>query len=790
MSTFLQSSFNARSAENTSSIISPGNSTQTSLGIPNGSFTGAWVPSAFYSVLQITAKADSLIQILVEQSFLGVVADQVSDAFYNTQDDINILRAAPFYAYITLPFMRILVSNIDTIENTIFELATKLTSTPPPQNVHVIVDSGTVTITGPLPEGTNSIGYVRDTAYNTTAEAWQALQIDAGNLKVVEANSADIKTAVESLNTNVVLCDTDNVVIESGSISVDNFPATQPISGNVSIVGALPEGTNSLGSVTAWAYNVQLGQNTSLVIESDSNLKVVEKNSTDILTATNSINTKITMCDTDNVIIESGTITIDNFPELQLVAGENANFTFYPTAANNTAAIYADGTPGTNVAGGWKYTNLATGKINWYLYASASPDTDYKVSDLTSMYTVINQQSSLGLSAAQNPWFMIYTRPDSGANSAGWYKSKLFFGSNAHTDILGLKLLYIGADPVAIHPEITGVNRIQLQFNSALSSNKQLIDVQTESIMLGSLQTTNNTPAGQFDFTFTEYGIDWVQTPAVLPIEFGKVQVQDVAAEASLVAINTKITTCNTGAVVISSGSVSVSNFPATQPISGSVSISSGTVMEINSANILAATNSIDAKITACDTGAVVISSGSVSVSNFPATQPISGSVSISSGTVTETNSSAILSAVDSIDAKITACNTGAVVISSGTIHTQSSNNATTQATVPTVPVTSGVKWNGPSSSMSNFSMIQVAIKASATSVTSSMLFSIEYSPNNTDWFTTGEVLAFTNGGPLNIMTAGAAFTCMTHVRVSYDPPALSTDTASNVVVYLLKKSS
>jgi len=219
------------------------------------------------------------------------------------------------------------------------------------------------------------------------------------------------------------------------------------------------------------------------------------------------------------------TISVGNFPAEQLVAGENSNFVFYPTAANNTVSIYADGTQGTTVAGGWQYNNLNnTGKINWYCYASPTPATDYKVSELNSMYTVINQQSTLGLATAQNPWIMIYTRPDSGTNSAVWYKSKLFFGSNAHTDISGNKLLYTGTDPVDIHPEITGINRIQLLFISALSDNKQLADVQNESIFLGTLQTTNNTtPADSFAFTMSEFGADWVKTPALLPIENGAV---------------------------------------------------------------------------------------------------------------------------------------------------------------------------------------------------------------------------------------------------------------------------
>ena len=229
----------------------------------------------------------------------------------------------------------------------------------------------------------------------------------------------------------------------------------------------------------------------------------------------------------------SGSVTVSNLPAEQLVAGENSNFVFYPTAANNTVSIYADGTQGVNVAGGWQYANINNvGKINWYCYASPTPATDYKVSQLTSMYTVINQQSNLGLATAQNPFIIIYTRPDSGTNSGGtFYKSKLFFGSNAHTDTLGLKLLYTGADPVDIHPEITGINRIQLLFVSALSNNKLLADVQNESIYLGTLQTTNNTsPANSFSFTMQEFGADWVKAPAVLPIEHGTVVVSGTVA--------------------------------------------------------------------------------------------------------------------------------------------------------------------------------------------------------------------------------------------------------------------
>lgn len=254
---------------------------------------------------------------------------------------------------------------------------------------------------------------------------------------------------------------------------------------------------------------------------------------------------------TQNVNIRSleasrDSVTVSNLAAEQVVAGENSNFVFYPTAANNTVSVYADGTQGTTVTGGWQYNNINnSGKINWYCYASPSPATDYKVSELNSMYAVVNNISTLGLAQAQNPWIKFYTRPNGVNDSALWYKSGLFFGSNAHTDISGVKLLYTGEDPVTIHPEITGINRIQLQFNSALSDSKLLADVQNESIFLGTLQTTNNTsPANSFAFVMQEFGADWVKTPAVLPIENGAV-VTSLTPALNTVTINEAVTAVN-----------------------------------------------------------------------------------------------------------------------------------------------------------------------------------------------------------------------------------------------------
>ena len=73
------------------------------------------------------------------------------------------------------------------------------------------------------------------------------------------------------------------------------------------------------------------------------------------------------------------------------------------------------------------------------------------------------------------------------------------------------------------------------------------------------------------------------------------------SGNASLTSMDGKMTVCNTGAVIISSGSVTESN-------------SAGILADVSV--IAGDTTSLDAKITTCDTGAVVVSSGNITEAN------------------------------------------------------------------------------------------------------------------------------------------------------------------------------
>ena len=145
------------------------------------------------------------------------------------------------------------------------------------------------------------------------------------------------------------------------------------------------------------------------------------------------------------------------------------------------------------------------------------------------------------------------------------------------------------------------------------------------------------------------------------------------AGNVSHASIDGKITACNTGAVVISSSA-----------------IPSGASTEAKQDANNASNASIDSKITACNTGAVVVSSSSLPSGASVSAKQDTGNASIASvdGKITACNTGAVVisssalpsgasvsakqdtgnASIASVDGKITACNTGAVVVSSSAL--------------------------------------------------------------------------------------------------------------------------
>ncbi len=133
---------------------------------------------------------------------------------------------------------------------------------------------------------------------------------------------------------------------------------------------------------------------------------------------------------------------------------------------------------------------------------------------------------------------------------------------------------------------------------------------------------------------------------AALPLPSG------ASTEATLATLNGKVTACNTGAVVLAAGAAAIGSVSVTGSVTvtgpltdtqlraTAVPISAAALPLPSGASTEATLSSLNGKVTACNTGAVVVSSSA-----------------LPTGAATETT-------LSSLNGKVTACNTGAVTIS------------------------------------------------------------------------------------------------------------------------------
>jgi hypothetical protein len=135
--------------------------------------------------------------------------------------------------------------------------------------------------------------------------------------------------------------------------------------------------------------------------------------------------------------------------------------------------------------------------------------------------------------------------------------------------------------------------------------------------------------------------------------------------------------------------SVSVTNFPAVQPVNGTVNV--GNFPSTQSVSITSplptGTNALGS-VTVTNFPATQPVSGSVSVSNFPATQPVSGSVSVSNFPATQTisGSVSITGTVSTIARGTGSMATGQVAITGGAAAVQVVAARSTRRSVTIVP--------------------------------------------------------------------------------------------------------
>jgi len=243
-----------------------------------------------------------------------------------------------------------------------------------------------------------------------------------------------------------------------------------------------------------------------------------------------------------NNIYEATNDVVDNVNIVSSVGveviGKEPQYVFNATVATNVAQVYADGAQGANVNGGWLYINRlgSPNKINWYVYGNTAeqPTTAKRIKDIKDMYAIIYQNETI-ITPKTNPFIAFYSLMDAGTNNGVFYKNRFVFANYYETNnVIGTKLLYIGANNPLIHPEIT--TRVQLNY-SAISSTSTLEASENELLYLSSLQTDSAAAeAGVYNFVFSELGINFNEdalNAIVMPIIDNKVQIAGTVAVSS-----------------------------------------------------------------------------------------------------------------------------------------------------------------------------------------------------------------------------------------------------------------
>lgn len=167
---------------------------------------------------------------------------------------------------------------------------------------------------------------------------------------------------------------------------------------------------------------------------------------------------------------------------------------------NTETALFADGEhPVRDPDGraGWRYTNTAGNKINWYLWSELQ-HVDYSLSQFEGMYMVVDIKTQGSM-----PYWTVYTKPEGDGNDASWYRSRINYVDETATAALtpGRYLIHSSNfDPSGIEPALPRVS-LPVGFNTVG------LQAGTEELWLMALSTSSGYPAGTNDFLVEKVGI-------------------------------------------------------------------------------------------------------------------------------------------------------------------------------------------------------------------------------------------------------------------------------------------
>jgi hypothetical protein len=377
----------------------------------------------------------------------------------------------------------------------------------------------------------------------------------------------------------------------SSTVGINNFPASQVISGSVTVLNS-----TSSSSVVVTSGSVYVLNNST---STASGSTFVSGGSVNISNSIAISNLPTSQQVSGSVSVNSGSISVVNFPSNQTISGSVTvlNSTSSSSVVVTSGSVYVLNN-GTSVSSGSTFTT--GGSVNVLNF----PDTQ----KISGSVTVLNNTSSSSVVVTSGSIYVLNNSVSSGSTSV----------TGGSINVVN----FPSVQPISGSVSVTNFPSTQVISGSTVVTS-------------GSIYVLNNS-------TVASSGSSFITGGSTNVINFP--ETQKVSGSLTITSMPSQTLS---GSVSVNSGSINVINFPTTQQISGSVTILSGgtssSSVYINNStgspvpvNIVSGTitSGSDVYITNSESSPVqtsIVSSTILDtnafVSNFPETQTISGSV-------------------------------------------------------------------------------------------------------------------------------------------------------------------
>ena len=462
--------------------------------------------------------------------------------------------------------------------------------------------------------------------------------VNVGNFPATQAVSGTVAVSNTGFDVNnfpATQAVSGTVAVSNSGFDVNNFPATQTVDGSVN-VGNFPASQTVDGSVVVQGNDGTTDQ----TIKTNSSGQVEIGNFPSSQTVSGTVAVSNTGFDVNNfpsTQTVDGTVNVGNFPATQAVSGS-------VSVSNLPATQTVDGT--VNV-GNFPASQTVDGSV---VVKGNDGTTDQTIKTNSSGQVEIgnfpSSQTVSGTVAVSNTSFDVGNFPATQAVSGTVAVSNTGFNVNnfpATQAVSGTVAVSNTSFDVGNFPAsqtVDGDVNATLKAKYTTSGDTELTCTQTGALKvdtgLSSLGTTTSemyawdTSAGGGSGAWDKVELYTGGSDKAIFVKPPDSQGYRVQGYDSVNTTYRNISVDANGQQNVT-GSVSVSNFPATQAVSGTVAVSN-TGFDVNN---FPATQTVDGTVNVGNFPATQPVSGSVSVSNFPATQPVSGTITANAGTGT-----------------------------------------------------------------------------------------------------------------------------------------------------------